>query len=269
VRAKRQATAVITAVVSVAVGTLVLRFLRARGDARRYAEIGTPGIVAAQHGGAKRKSPDPISLRVLLRRIEDNFATGYQTITAIIQGVALVLLATTSAHAVFGIRPGLQVATAASQAVAVFVIIIVTTDQFFQLTASTRWLPGTIDTAIPYSIGAGEAIAALSLGDNTRWWGAIAWSFLVGVIAFGHSAARAAPEGFEGIEVYFRQFVRDVRRTRNLCAALCAYAVALATTSALVHLSPWLYLAAPWVITAAALVRVGQVGWGSPSASDA
>ena len=262
-RAKRQSTAVIAAVVSVAVGALFLRFLRARGETQSCVEIGKSGIVAAQHSGADRESPDPLSARVLVRRIEDSFATGYQTMTAIIQGVALVILVTTSASAVFGSTSSSQVATAASQAVAVLVIIIFTTDQYFQLTAATRWLPSTIDTAIPYLTGAGEAIAALSLGDNTRWWGGIAWSLLAGVIGFGHSAVRATPEGFEGIEDYYRHFVRDVRRARNLCAALCLYAVALAMTSALAHPSPWLYVAAPWVIAAAAIVRVGQVRWGS------
>jgi hypothetical protein len=218
--------------------------------------------VGAQHGGADGESPDPPSLRVLLSRIEDSFSTGYQTMTAIIQGVALVVLVTTSAHAVFGSTSSLQAATAASQAVAVFVIIIITTDQFFQLAAATRWLPTTIDTAIPYLIGVGEATAALSLGDNTRWWGSISWSFLAGVVAFGHSAVRATPEGFEGIEDYYRYFVRNVRRTRDLCAALCAYAVGLAMTSALAHLSPWLYVAAPWAVTAVAIVRVSQLRWG-------
>ena len=48
VRAKRQSTAVVAAVVSVAVGTLFLRFLRARGDALRYDEIGKSGVVG-QH----------------------------------------------------------------------------------------------------------------------------------------------------------------------------------------------------------------------------
>ena len=138
-------------------------------------------MLAARQSSAERESPDPVSLRVLLSRIEDNFATAYQTMTAIIQGVALVILVTTSAHAVFGGAPGSQVAIAASQAVTVFVIIIVTTDQYFQLAAATRWLPTTFDTAIPYLIGVGEAIAALSLGDNTRWWGSIAWSLLAGM----------------------------------------------------------------------------------------
>ena len=105
-----------------------------------------------------------------------------------------------------------------------------------------RWLPSTIDTAIPCLIGAGEATAALSLGDNTRWWDGISWSMLAGAVAFGHSA---------------------------VCAALPAYAVALAVTSALAHLSPWLYVAAPWAVTAAAIVRVGQVRWGGVSAGDA
>jgi hypothetical protein len=169
VRAKRQSMAVLAAVVSVAVGAVFLRFLRARGETQSCEEIGRSGIAAAQHCGADRESPDPPSPRVLLGRIEDNFATGYQTITAIIQGVALVVLVTTSASAVFGTTSSSQIATAVSQAVAVLVIIIITTDQFFQLTAATRWLPSTIDTAIPYLIGAGEATAALSLGDNTRW----------------------------------------------------------------------------------------------------
>ncbi|HXW46665.1 MAG TPA: hypothetical protein VEL03_17880, partial [Streptosporangiaceae bacterium] len=135
---------------------------------------------AARQSSAEPQSPDALSLRVLFSRIEDNFATAYQTMTAIIQGVALVVLVSTSAHAIFGRASGSQVAIAASQAVTVFVVIIVTTDQYFQLAAATRWLPSTFDTAIPYLIGVGEAIAALSLGDNTRWWGSIAWSLLAG-----------------------------------------------------------------------------------------
>jgi len=216
----------------------------------------------ARQSSAEREPPDPLSLRVLFSRIEDNFATAYQTVTAIIQGVALVILVTTSARAVFGGSSGSLVAIAASQAVTVFVIIIVTTDQFFQLAAATRWLPSTFDTAIPYLVGAGEAIAALSLGDHTRWWGSIAWSLLAGTIAFWHNAVRATPQGFEGIEDYYRRFVRGVRQSSYICAALFAYAVALAVTSALADLSPWLYIAAPWVVTAAAAVRVTQVRWG-------
>ena len=269
VRAKRRSRTVIAAAVSLVVGALLLRFLRAGGDARTREQIGRPTIVAAPDGGAERESPDPVSLRVLFSRIEDNFATGYQTMTAIIQGVALVVLVTTSAHAVFGSTSSSQVAAAASQAVAVFVIIIITTDQFFQLAAATRWLPSTFDTAIPYLAGAGEAIAALSLGDNTRWWGSISWTLLAGAIAFGHSAVRATPEGFEGIDDYYRHFVRDTRRNRNLCAALCAYAAALAITSALAYPSAWLYVAAPWVVTAAVIVRVGQLRWGAVPAADA
>jgi len=216
-------------------------------------------MVVECQGGAERASPDAHSLRVLFRRIEDNFATGYQTMTAIIQGVALVVLVTTAAHAVFGGGSGSQVATAASQAVTVFVIIIVTTDQFFQLATATRWLPSTFDTAIPYLIGAGEAVAAVSLGDDTRWWGGIAWSLLAGTIAFWHSALRATPNGFEGIEDYYQHFVQDVRRSGGICAGLCVYAVALSVTSALAHLSPWVYIAAPWVVTAVAIGRVVQV----------
>jgi hypothetical protein len=269
VRDKRQSTAVIAGIASVIVGSLFLRLLRGHAETPRSDEAAGPATGAAQHGTAERVSTDPFSMSVLFSRIEDNFATGYQTMTAIIQGVALVVLVTTSAHAVFGGGSVSEVATAASQAVAVFVVIIVTTDQFFQLTAATRWHPSTVDTAIPYLVGAGEAIAALSLGDNTRWWGAMSWSLLAGAVAFDHSARRAALKGFEGIEAYYRQFVRDVRRTRNLCAVLCAYGVALAITSALAHESPWVFVAAPWVITAAAIIRVLQVRWGGASAADA
>jgi len=145
--------------------------------------------------------------------------------------------------------------------VTVFVIIIVTTDMYFQLAAATRWLPSTFDTAIPYLVGAGEAIAALSLGDNTRWWASIAWSLLAGTVALWHNAVRATPRGFEGIEDYYQQFVRGVRRSRDICAALSAYAGALAVTSALAGPSPWFYVGAPWLVTAAAIVRVSQVRW--------
>jgi hypothetical protein len=256
-------------VVSVVCGLVLWRLLRTREGARIDAVIRPSETLAAQRTRAEALSPEPVSLQVLVSRIEDNFATAYQTMTAIIQGVALVILATTSAHAVFGGAPDSLVAIAASQAVAVFTIIIVTTDQFFQLAAATRWLPSTFDTAIPYLIGAGEAIAALSLGDNTRWWAGISWSLLAGAIAFAHSAVRATPEGFAGIEEYYRHFVRDVRRSRNICTALCAYAGALAVTSALTGLSPWLYIGAPCVVTAAAIVRVGQLRWGGVPADHA
>lgn len=265
-RAKRLSAA--AAVASVAVGLVLLRSLHGRNNARASEAIARSEMLAAQQSNAERESPDPLSLRVLFSRIEDNFATGYQTMTAIIQGVALVVLVTTSARAVFGGPSGSQVAIAASQAVTVFVIIIVTTDQFFQLAAATRWLPSTFDTAIPYLVGAGEATAALSLGDNTRWWGSIAWSLLAGTIVFWHNAVRATPQGFEGVEEYYRHFVRGVRRSRDLCAALGACAVALAVTSALADLSPWLYIAAPWVVTAAAVIRVTQVRWGGVPAEN-
>jgi hypothetical protein len=267
-RAKRQSAAVVAAVVSLVVGLLLLRFRRAGRDARRSDQARRPRIVAAPDSGAEPGSSDLPSRRVLISRVEDNFATGYQTVTAIIQGVALVALVTTSAHAIFGSASSSQVTTAASQAVAVLVIIIFTTDQFFQLAATTRWLPSTIDTAIPYLLGIGEATAALSLGDNTRWWGAISWSLFAGAIAFGNSATRATPEGFEGIEEYHRRFVRDVRRSRDISAALCAYAIALAVTSALAHPPQWLYVAAPWVVTSSAILRVTQVRWGGLSADD-
>jgi len=266
-KAKRLSAAV--AVASVVVGTLVVRFLHTKNAARTSEATARSAEFPTRETGAEQEAPDPLSLRVLLRRIEDNFATAYQTMTAIIQGVALVILVTTSAHAVFGGASASQVATAASQAVAVFVIIIFTTDQFFQLAAATRWLPSTFDTAIPYLIGAGEATAALSLGDNTRWWSSIAWSLLAGAIAFWHNAARATPEGFVGIEEYYRQFVRGVRRSRDICGALCAYAGALAVTSVLADLSPWLYAAAPWLITATAVIRVTEVRWGVVPADDA
>src|SRR5215469_7820652 len=268
VRARHKSAAVV-AVASVVAGALALRSLRAAGNARARTGIRTAEMAAAPRGTAEAASPGPAGLRVLLDRISDNFATGYQTMTAIIQGVALVVLITASAHAIFGTASGSRIAAAASQAVAVFVIIIVTTDQFFQLAATTRWLPTTFDTAIPYLIGAGEATAALSLGDNTRWWAGISWSLLAGAIAFAHSALRARPEGFEGIENYYRHFVRDVRRSANICAALCAYAAALAVTSALAHLPPWLSIAAPWAVTAAAIIRVGHLRWGGVPAADA
>lgn len=267
--ARRQSAPVLAALASLVVGALLLRFLRAHGDAGPRSHVTELETVATPHQGAEALSRDMRSLGALFARIEDNFATGYQTMTAIIQGVALVVLVTTSAHAVFGSAPGSEVAEAASQAVAVLVIIIVTTDQFFQLASTTRWMPSTFDTAIPYLVGIGEAIAALSLGDNTRWWGAIAWSLLAGATAFGNSAVRATAAGFEGIEQYYRRFVRDVRRSRDICAALSAYAVALAVASGVAHLSPWLYIAAPWAITAAAVARVSQVRWGGVSTGDA
>jgi len=267
--ARRQSTAILTAIASLVIGAFLLRFLRTNSDAQKRHEVTKSEVAATRHRAGEIEARDPQRLRTLFARIEDNFATGYQTMTAIIQGVALVVLVTTSAHAVFGSAPGSELAAAASQAVAVLVIIIVTTDQIFQLTSATRWLPSTIDTAIPYLVGIGEAIAALSLGDNTRWWGAIAWSLAAGALAFGNSAVRASQAGFEGIEQYYRRFVRDVRRSRDICVVLSACAVALAVASAVAHLSPWLYVAAPWAVTAVAVARVSQVRWGGVSAGDA
>jgi hypothetical protein len=266
-RSKRLSAA--AAVASVVVGMLLLRFRRIRHEARAGEAIAPSDMLAARPSGAERESTGQLSGGVLFGRIEDNFATGYQTMTAIIQGVALVVLVSTFAHAVFGSASGSQVATAASQAVAVFVIIIVTTDQFFQLATATRWIPTTFDIAVPYLVGAGEATAALWLGDNTRWWASIAWFWLAGAIAYAHTAVRSTPRGFEGIKEYHLRFIRSARRSRDICAALCVCAGVLAVTTGLVGLPPWLYVASPWALTAALIVRASQLRWAGVLRHDA
>jgi hypothetical protein len=257
------------AIASVVAGMLLLRFRRIRHEAREGEAIAPSDTLAARQSSTERESTGQLSRGVLFGRIEDNFATGYQTMTAIIQGVALVLLVSTSAHAVFGSPSRSQVATAASQAVAVFVIIIVTTDQFFQLATATRWIPTTFDIAVPYLVGAGEATAALWLGDDTRWWASIAWFWLAGAIAYAHTAVRSTPKGFEGIKEYHLRFIRSARRSRDICAALCACAGVLAVTTALVGLPPWLYVASPWALTAALIVRASQLRWAGVLRHDA
>ncbi len=259
VRSKRLPTAAIVA--SVVVGVLLLRLRRAGHDTGAGEAIAPTQMLGARLNTVESESPHGLSRRVLFSRIEDNFATGYQTMTAIIQGVALVLLVSTSAHAVFGSAPGSQIAASASQAVAVFVIIIVTTDQFFQLATATRWIPSTLDIAIPYLVGAGEAIAALSLGDNRRWWASIAWFWLAGAIAYAHSAVRSTPKGFEGIQEYYLRFVRSLRGSRDVCVALCICSGAFAVTTELAGVPSWLSIALPWMLTAAVIIRAGQLRW--------
>jgi hypothetical protein len=257
------------AIASVVVGLLLLRFHSTKDDTRAGGSITPSDVPAVLLNRAELQSPGLHSRSVLFSRIEDNFATGYQTMTAIIQGVALVLLVSTSAGAVFASASSSQVATAASQAVAVFVIIIVTTDQFFQLATATRWIPTTFDIAIPYLVGAGEATAALWLGDNTRWWAAITWFWLAGAVAYAHTAVRSTAKGFEGVKEYHLRFVRSARLSRDVCAALCLCAGALAVTTAVVGLPPWLCIASPWLLTAALIVRASQLRWAGVLRHDA
>jgi hypothetical protein len=180
-----------------------------------------------------------------------DFKGGYQTVVAIIQGVAFVVLTST---AFGGIRASITGDNAVAsvdksiQALVTLSVIIIVTFEYFDLAGAAVWSPGFFDVAIPYILGVGEVAQATWLGDNTLWWGSLSFLLLASTVAFQYSAIRAQPEGFRDLR-YHRYFRKTVKRLALASLVTLTFAIAVCIASICAHLSPWFYVALPSVAT--------------------
>lgn len=128
-------------------------------------------------------------------RMKEVFPAGYMTALAIIQGVALGFLLTT-AQAQFlqhsTLRYRVMIGT---QALAVFIIIVVVTHRYMTLTGlSRRRMLTGFDVFIPFVLGVAEMGSAQLIGYVTAWWCAILFFSCAGIGVYLHSRRRSNPE---------------------------------------------------------------------------
>jgi hypothetical protein len=152
--------------------------------------------------------------KLLRDRISETFSSGYMTLLAIIQGVALGGLVTTLYNRIFedhiGQATRLYDANIAIQALGVLIAIVIVTDQYFLFVQQVRWVPIILDTGAPYAMGVGEVGAALFLGKNPYWWASVTILLFAAAIAFGYTYVRVTPQVFGVMREVYPRFVRSV-----------------------------------------------------------
>jgi hypothetical protein len=210
--------------------------------------------VAAKQVADRRGAIEPLTADHLRRRIIDTFSSGYLTVIAIIQGVALgILLTTAQSH--FSKQTTLVGHLAViSQALATFAAIVIVTHQYLILTALVRWTPTSLDTAIPYALGVGEIGASLVIGGNTLWWASYSVLMLAGVGAFSYSLIRGTIRVFGGLSDFHKQYREGLHQQIVACAVLALGCIALSSLSFVRAMSEWVYAIAPVGVLAGGIV---------------
>jgi hypothetical protein len=176
------------------------------------------------------------------------FVGAYQTLIAIIQGVAFGALVVSSPHEIFTEGILVNRLTAAAQAIATLVALILVTDEYFQLVRAARWSPTVIDTAIPYLLGCGEVVAAVSVGKNERWWAAISVLLFFGVAAFTYSNIKASSAYFPAGEDGYRWFIKVVKGFTIACMIALIFSVCMILLASDKISQTWLLAAAPLLL---------------------
>lgn len=171
---------------------------------------------------------EPLSKYRLKKRMSELFPTGYLTLMAIVQGVALVELLDGVKHEVFSSLPYLHRLTAAVQALAVLAAIVIITHRYFLLTVLARWRPTVIDTLLPYLLGTSEAAAALLIGHNVGWWIALSVLFLAATTSFVHTLMRGNEATYGKLEKLYTSSRSAVKKQLITCAALMLFSVSIA-----------------------------------------
>ena len=223
---------------------------------------GTPARSAsednARHGESALDALEPLDPNLLRKRISDIFSAGYLTLVAIIQGVAFGVVLSTARHAVFS-GPVDSRLTSLAQTLAVLVAIIVVTNQYFLLTEMVRWTPTVLDTVIPYALGMGEVGSALTVGDNSLWWGAVSILIFASVMSFLYSGMRATEEVFGSMKDLHRSFRRSVRFQTLICGFLLLCSTGVTLLSIYTSLPTKFYILAPCALSAGG-IWVGIAG---------
>ncbi len=192
----------------------------------------------------------------------DDFKGGYQTVVAIIQGVAFVTLAVSTLPAMRASIAGGQAigsVTIGTQALVMLITIIIVTGSYFDLTRRVHWNPTILDTAVPYILGSSEVAAAAWVGTNTLWWAALSSLLLVGAAALKYSSIRTRAENFIDPADYWH-FMKVVRKDTAASLVTLAFSVAVCLLSIYTDLSAWFYAIAP-LIAAAVFISTSATMW--------
>jgi hypothetical protein len=197
---------------------------------------------------------EPFSAGVLKRRIIEVFPAGYLTMIAIIQGVALGAAIVTTQQQLHD-QPGtINRFTVVSQALSVFVAIVVITHRYLILTIDDRWAPTIFDTLIPYALGVGEITTAVVIGRNVTWWIAVSVLFLAAAGTYAHTYIRVPGAPLQGSDR------KSIRIRMIYCCALLGYSATVAALAAVDLIPGWLGIILPYgtIIGAIAVAINGE-----------
>jgi hypothetical protein len=176
----------------------------------------------------------------------DSFATGCQTLLAIIQGVVFGTLTITGQNALYHHGTVAQHLITSGQVITTFTVIVAVTDQYLKLVRAAQWSPTALDTAVPYLLGLGQVAMATSLGSEVRWWASAAILPLLSAWAFIYTRTRAGSGEFAGGNQHRRAFVSTVTAYSIASALLLICEAAMCALSSVTARPAWLLIAAPF-----------------------
>lgn len=169
---------------------------------------------------------EPLDPNVLRRRVIEVFPVGYLTLIAIIQGAAFGLLLVNAQQQLTSGHQFIDQFATISQSAAGIVVIVIVTHQYLLLTTLVRWTPTILDTLIPYLVGLGEILMALTVGRSTEWWVALAILLVVAILSFVHTGRRVSEAIFGGHANVHTSFQNSLRAQIVWCAILLGAAIA-------------------------------------------
>jgi len=219
------------------------------------------GLFAARNRDTKGSNSVMSNAPAIDSDRSEDFKGGYQTVVAIIQGVAFGALALSVLPTMRASIEGGQIArsvTIAMQALVTLIAIIIVTDSYFYLTGTARWDPTILDTAVPYLLGSSEVAVGVWVGNNTLWWAALSSLLLASAAAFKYSSIRVKAQEF--IDTAERRLLmKDVRDGAKASLATLTFSVAVCLLSIYTNLSAWLYAIAPLVAAAVYTKVAGMI----------
>jgi hypothetical protein len=140
---------------------------------------------------SRAEALQPLTRQLLIQRSVETSPSVYLTITSIIQGVALGLLAE---KAIPHLSP-----LVIAQAIGVFAILVLLFHFYIVTTILLRWAPSVLDALVPFIVGAVEIPPTFYLGHTVRWSGSVAFLWLVGSLGLVSSRYSIPANGFRNV----------------------------------------------------------------------
>jgi hypothetical protein len=159
---------------------------------------------------------------LLRRRSLDTFSGGYLTFIAIIQGVALTVLADRAASSLVEQHStGWPLLAAIGQCASSFVALLVITYDYLWFTSIVGWPLTFTDTLVPYVLGGCEIATARFVGRADAWWISFTALAGVGILAYLRTRMKSDDVEFADQSGTARDIIKKLTsRQMGCCAAL-------------------------------------------------
>ncbi len=212
---------------------LVIKLLRSRRSTKtnppgRYPVVDRIPQRSLAHDEDPSDVIEALTLPVLRQRVSDVYREGYLTVLAIIQGVALGLLLSTTQQEWLHYSTLAYRIMIATESTGVFIAIIIVTHRYILLTVIGRWVPTVFDTLIPYALGVGEIGGALMIARNAAWWGSVCIFSIAGASSFAHSRIRMPAATFGDIHQLRERFLQITLRAIIILSLLIPISITIA-----------------------------------------